>query len=356
MVKRNKLVRVTYVCAFLLLAVFLTACGGNSDVVEDEPQQYEQAQSTEPNPNPAATPEPTTADTDDLACEHEWRDANFQQPKQCLICGEVEGDRLIGYFEENGIVVRDVVIREEIPYITVTSGNPNIKTQGLFRVTIMDIFARYGGALLRNPSTNNEVLVLYCYSLVVDDNIFPYAFTDEDDIWFIEHQMEHGGYVWAYDFYEPHETLEGYEWIFLTTEFRFFDQSARAHGATWMMYITHYGISNEPRPFAGITIEDNIARISEFNYYGEERTLSIIQRLQRTGWGVSGGAWNNIPAHQADNNLSILTNYAFMVPQGYDGLVLIFFNADNSPEHGEYYTISDLIDEDSIILRLRNNN
>jgi hypothetical protein len=43
----------------------------------------------------------------ETVCEHDWQDADYENPQTCSICGETQGERLLSYFEENNLTVAD---------------------------------------------------------------------------------------------------------------------------------------------------------------------------------------------------------------------------------------------------------
>ena len=89
----------------------------------------------------ATTTEPTTSEapTSEAApteptCDHRWVDANYDDPKTCVICGETEGDKLTPVFEEMGYAC-DMVVGTAYEYKTTGHTDPTAPVTGTVTVT-----------------------------------------------------------------------------------------------------------------------------------------------------------------------------------------------------------------------------
>lgn len=139
-----------------------------------------------------------------------------------------------------------------------------------------------------------------------------------------------------------HEAVEGYEWRTVTVLYCFGDENRRQYGVwTGEVIADYYSVDLEFEE--GIPKEGEVQ--SFFIDYMGERTeckwffTSMLDLSNKRTWNCR-------------------TKYSFLVPAGYDGIVMAFFNAKNyntSPPNVDYYPAvpSEVIDEDTMFFRLK---
>ncbi|MDR2167709.1 MAG: hypothetical protein LBE35_07675 [Clostridiales bacterium] len=254
----------------MVMAVLFTACGGNA---ADEAETTPQAPITTPQTTPQTTPEPTPEPTPPPHV-HTWQEANFQQARICLECGDEEGRPLPAGFAQSGLTLSGLGVAHS--YVTATSGVG--RTVGNLTVELIDIIE------------GNERL----------------------------------------------EAEEGYEWRIVRATKTFGDNNAWQHGARWHSRMGCYFDFDllEAREHEGYGTGWTI------NFYGEEREILFDSEAVQSEW--IGQTFHRI------------TDFMVRVPIGYDGLLLYYFNAANwdGIETGDYITIADITDEDTLWFRL----
>ena len=140
------------------------------------------------------------------------------------------------------------------------------------------------------------------------------------------------------DLHEPHE---GYEWRIIHFTIEFDDDYARSYSAVWAMlnecfyYFDLEKIAEQASPD-----DDGMFRFTRI-FHGEE--INIMQRpplIIVEGW--------------IDGVLIFEQMISFLVPIGYDGLLVAFFNPLNviQMESDAIVTVADLVDENTIWFRL----
>ncbi len=65
----------------------------------------------------------------EAACEHVWQDATYQAAKTCTECGELEGEPLVAFFEENGYSI-GMEENTAYAYRTICHQNTDVFTVG----------------------------------------------------------------------------------------------------------------------------------------------------------------------------------------------------------------------------------
>lgn len=99
-------------------------------------------------------------------CEHNWIEANFQQPQICTECGETQGEPLTPFFEENGFAV-NMVLGETYPFRTRTFDNPDLTTIGEVTITDYKIVNSYED---HEPKEGYEWRIIQWLAVFSDDN------------------------------------------------------------------------------------------------------------------------------------------------------------------------------------------
>lgn len=138
----------------VLTASMLTACGSEKPVAE-APVEVVEEQKEVVEEQPEVVEEVVE---EEAKCEHDFIEANYQEPKTCSICGETEGEKLEAYKEKEA------------------SNSKHVLSEDAGKVIDMEV-------VCRNDSSKTSVL----------------------KVW-----MEN---VNRFDSDEKHQAQEGYEWI-----------------------------------------------------------------------------------------------------------------------------------------------
>lgn len=144
----------------------LCACGGNAATETTAPATETVAPTTEP------VPETTEALSECELNGHSWVEANYQAPKTCSVCGEVEGEALTASFVEHNLAINITELGTEYDYVTTCSSDKTKQTVGKLSLSNYRVF--------------------------------------EGD--------------------ETHPALDGYEWHAVSVTIRFNDENANAYG------------------------------------------------------------------------------------------------------------------------------
>jgi hypothetical protein len=212
----------TVLCLFLAL---LTACGDTPS--ENAPTPTTPTATTTPPATTTAPPPPPEPE-----CEHDWTEANYQQPEICTVCGETQGNPLTPFFEENGFAV-NMVLGETYPYRTRTPLDFNVTSVG--ELTITD-----------------------------------YRIIESDD---------------------EHEAKEGYEWRIIQWQVVFYDENVQYGVARFCFVTIDYYIDSDFELNQDARISADAEDIYSVNFYGEEKeTLrnfrTIRSELVENDWFV----------------------------------------------------------------------
>lgn len=281
---------------FILLLLLAGCSSGDNDVSTPEPE-------ARPTPFPVVEPQPE--------CSHFWIDPDCFNPYTCLDCGETRGSPLehvwtTANFQEASTCVN----------CGETSGGPtepNLVRYG-FRINTT---AGRPFNYTTITSTDPELTTVGIARLLHID-IF------ESDV----------------DYpYKP-----GYEYIVARFMITFDDENARTHGFTYLIgQLDFFGFDPDE-----IVIPHNELRDSDIpdfkianrmlNYFGNEYEYFIKYTL--------------IQKMQVGNIWYLEFEYAFLVPAGYDGMVVYISSSANWSD-ADNRTISDNFDDDTLFFRLR---
>jgi hypothetical protein len=134
---------------------------------------------------------------------------------------------------------------------------------------------------------------------------------------------------------ETHEAKEGYEWKIIHVNSSGDSAAMQEYGSHWRETVADY--------YTGDRYLDK--EITSFDLNGEEAECYVEFTSIRGGWE------NHVFYYEYE--------YAVQTPIGYDGCVLVIYNAANAVEEAGTYedtvsTLADLVDEDSLFFRLGN--
>lgn len=329
-----------------LIASLLAACGNASSPDE--------APSSEPPPVTTDTPAVETPSPTPEPCEHDWLEANYQEPMTCAICGETDGEPLTPKFEQSGYTSQMVTAYEFNSYKTITndSGNaPNQETIGLARFS----------ASVTNNSTQHDTFYPREDAMSLEDFDIPEdaQVTEDTGHKFYDYP---GGYVVEYNTGDFHHIVtlekEGYEHLSISLDLIFHDDNAWKSGACFEPILVDYYsfdidevmVYDEPEDSSEQpSIDDSDSDIPGFelhkdtiNFHGN----AYDRYFSEGGWN---GGWDS-----DYRKLYISNNLKFFVPIGYDGLMIILYNIANldGVAIGEEYRLGDVIDEDTLFFRI----
>jgi len=223
---------------------------------------------------------------------HIWISANFQEPRICSVCFETDGSPLPPGFEVHGYAI-NAASDSYYPHITVTYENPSLITTGQAS--------------------------FYDFSV----------FESDEDL----------------------AAVDGYEWQKLRLRVTYDDDNAWRYGA-WTIYSWFDYYQFDPSaPVGKLYNELPDARIpgvdlpglrvggDPVNFYGIDYEYYLSAEWIRNEW--------------VGRTLYQVVELVFLVPAGYDGLVVAFFNYSNLDSDSGGLTKADYYDEDSLFFRLK---
>ena len=230
--------------------------------------------------------------------EHVWQDANFQEASVCINCGELNGEPLEPGFSIHGLRINTISGRP-FPYITTTRNDPEMRTTGVATLLYIAFF----------DSGRDH----------------PMAGIDSFDT---------GNYP----------ALAGYEYVLTRIMITFEDENSQVNGYQYMTGQTDYFIYDPDEP--AVSYDDfrdsNIPGFKivnrKLNYYGEDYVYYIKHSQVQNEW-VGGISY-------------VVLEYAFLIPAGYDGVVVYITNAANWSDENNR-VLSDNFDNDTLFFRLR---
>lgn len=288
---------------FILIIFLLVGCAGAPD--EEIP-----APTATPTPRPTPTIIPDISDFAPLECRHFWRIPDCHTPRYCLDCGEISAgptphEPTEANFQQPPICILCGDIVGEVL-------QPNFTALG-FQVN-----ATSGRSYDFLTVTNLEPTIptMGTVSLLFVD-IFEAA--------------------------EGYPRIRGHEFIRAKIMMIFDDEYAREYGSMYIIgHVDYYSMNlNDPSLPFDLLVESDIEgfRISNrtLNINGEERNYFLkYEEIMNT--------WVDGVAH-------VTREYTFLVPTGYDGIIIYLSNAANWTESGNR-VISDDIDENTLFFRL----
>ena len=284
----------------IILILSLLFIAGCSDTGVDE---------TEPEPIP--TPLPPVLIDYEPECYHFWKSPDCLNPSTCYDCDETDGEPL-----EHIWTVPNFQEAAECIVCGQTDGEPlepKFLANGLRINTTSGRPFDYETITTRNPSLSTTGIASLLYI-----NIF------EED--------------------EDYPAMDGYEYIsarfMITTE----DEVARVNGFQSMTgHVDYFGF--DPNEAAIIHNDLRDSHIDDFkiasrtlNFFGEEYPYYIKHTRVQDVW--------------VSRILYLVIEYTFLVPAGYDGIVIYLSNAGNWTDES-HRVISDNFDNDTLFFRLR---
>ena len=161
---------------------------------------------------------------------HDWKEANYQAPETCAVCGETRGSALTPDFVTYGIKT-DMVVGAHYDYETVCYDDTSVKTVG--EVTVLD-----------------------------------YSIFDSD---------------------ATHAAKAGYEWRVATFQILYGDENANVYGySTSSSREDYYDIRLNDDT---VVYDDNGNATFTVNYYGENRECSYFSESLVNEWQEGGYAY-----------------------------------------------------------------
>lgn len=231
--------------------------------------------------------------------EHTWIDATCSESKHCSVCGETDGQPL-----EHTLIEANYQQPATCEVCGATVGEP-----------LQADFEKYG--LTCDAKLNVE----YPCKTICSENrdcitTAKVTFSDYE--------------IFSSD--DAHEALEGYEWRAVTTTWILDDENAVKYGFESDIEDSDY--------YDIVGMEDSCDEVNKtfkVTYNGMEYSDACYDYEDlSTGW--------------VDNVFSLRYRLYYRVPIGYDGVVIACYNSANN---GNGIYINELVDDDSIIFRLK---
>ena len=237
---------------------------------------------------------------------HQFSEATYWEAPTCSVCGAVEGEPLTPAFEAQGFTATDI---EDVPapQVSMASG-----VSGLFYRT--------------------------CASGIPEEEVFGYIRLKDQQ---------------SFTSDETHPAKDGYEWHTAAFEFLFiqpYDSSTGEYGlqhgfsVRWFLGSYYTGDAVEGKETSGHSTEAEYTVYWQGNEYPE--------CFYASSWDLSNASLHLIPFE--DDPSTFLTgasadlNIELLVPVGYDGAVLGFYNAgtDKDPK-----SLLNYADDDTVFIR-----
>jgi len=286
--------------ALLCFIIFMTLLYGCSNGEVEEPE-----------PTPRPTPAPPILTDYEPECYHFWRDPDCQNPYTCYDCDETDGEPLEHtWTEANFQQASECLVCGEIDGEPI---EPEFISHGFRINTTAGRPFDYLTITNRDPSmvTTGEATLLYIDIFESDDDDYPY--------------------------------MSGYEYIrarfMITSE----DENARRNGLQTMTGHIDY-FTFDPKEEAVIHSDLHDSSIPDFkvagrtlNFFGEDYQYYIKHSRVQDVW--------------AGSILYLVIEYTFLVPIGYDGIIVYLSNAGTWTE-SRNRVISDNFDDDTLFFRL----
>ena len=270
------------------------------------------AELVEPEPTPRPTPPPPILVDYEPECYHFWKNPDCQNPYTCYDCDETEGEPLEHEWTEPNYQEAATCI--DCGEIDGEPLEPMFLYHGYRINTTSGRPFDYLTITNRDPTMTTTGIATLLYIDIFE--------SDDDD----------------------YPIMTGYEYIrariMIITE----DENARRNGLQSMTgHIDYFDF--DPNEAAVIhndlynsSIPDFKIGNSTLNYFGEEYQYYIKHTRIQDVW--------------ADRMLYLVIEYTFLVPVGYDGIVVYLSNAANWTEDRNR-VISDNFDDDTLFFRLR---
>lgn len=264
-------------------------------------------------------------------CEHQWQDANCEHAKTCALCGITEGEALGHSWQAADCVTAkicavcektegealghtwksaDCVTAKTCTVCLVTDGEPLGHAMQPANYQAPATCVACGvteGACLVPEFTQYPVNVITVQLGVKYDYktaCYIQGHTTVGKLWWDDYQ------VFTSD--ETHEAVEGYEWHSVTVRIAFSDKDARKYGFVVQAALDDYY-------WYSAQTENGYTDQFAVSYNG----VVYDQCLRANGYG-SVSEW-------VDNTCTYTATYAWRVPVGYDGHLILFYNAAEDP-------------------------
>lgn len=260
-------------------------------------------------------------------CEHQWSDADCETPKTCTLCGETEGEALGHAWQ-----VADCVTAKTCVVCKKTEGDPlghgwlsanctTPQTCTVCNVTEGDALGhRMLAANFQEPPicfdcgyTEGECLppkfAEYPVEVITVQMGVEY---DYQTVCYIYGHNTVGKLRWedyrVFASDETHEAVEGYEWHSVTVRIVFSDRDAQKYGAVVQSALDDYY-------WYSAQSDNGYSDQFSVSYNG----VLYDQCLRANGQG-NVSEWE-------DGSFTYTATYAWRVPVGYDGHLILFYNA-----------------------------
>lgn len=259
---------------------------------------------------------------------HTWVDATCAEPKHCSVCGETEGNAL-----EHTWIDATCAEAKHCSVCGETEGVPlehKLTEANYQQAATCEVCGETVGEVL-NPAFEEynikgqfmELGKTYDYVLCCcdDDN---YKTTGKATV--ADYQ------TFASD--DTHEAKEGYEWKTVTLQVTFSDENARKYGVSLGLcsedYYNLIGFNDS------LVYDDNDVGTFTVNWNGQYYTECKEIYEENGGW--------------EDHILTITVTHEYLLPVGYDGMVVGLYDRTISYEDGMY--IYDVANGDTLFFRL----
>lgn len=294
--------------SLLLLTIMIFLAVGCAQTPDEE--TFEPEITPTPTPRVTPTPEPEIPIDPLPECFHFWSLPDCHTPIFCLDCGEIGGEPTPHEFTEANF---------QQPAICKLCG---------------DI---YGGVLEPNFT-----------ALGFEINTTPGRWVDFHTVTNLDSETETVGTVILLhiDIFETapdYPRKVGYEFIRARLMMIFDDEAAASYGYKYVIgHVDYYSMSlTDPSVPFEYLLESNYEgfKISNrtINFHGQEREYFVRYEEIRSAW--------------AEGVAYVEREYTFLVPAGYDGIVIYLSSAANWTEY-ESRIMSDNIDENTLFFRL----
>jgi hypothetical protein len=292
-------VKLSFILVFIFCILsFLSGCS-EPDVIE--PVRTFSPVTTPPPPREEPEPE----------CNHFWKDPDCQTPSTCFDCDEVQGSTL-----EHVWTVENYQEASQCVMCGETNGEP-----------LEPLFSRHG---LRVNTTAGRA---FKYMTITNPE------PEEPTVGIAS--------LLYIDFFESdtdYPAKDGYEYIVARFMITFEEDNAREHGFQFMTgQLDFFGFDPNEAAIGHEDLRDSDidgfkVASRTLNYFGEDFEYFIRYRLILSE--LVGDIWY------------VVFEYAFLVPAGYDGIIVYISNAKNWSESTSR-VISDNFDYDTLFFRLR---
>lgn len=261
------------------------------------------------------------------ACKHEWTDATCTAPKTCAKCGETEGEPLGHDAGEASYWSAAVCSRcgEEVG----GKLEPEFEKLGFDWVAVTDMDAP---GIFPTQSGNSfyfagEFYVTCCYDKPEESTHGAIALNDYR----------------VYESDETHAAKEGYEWRIAEFDAAFYDTMAYRYGAKLSGFSTDY--------YHGLD-DDSIEEIPpEGHTFSKDYKGKTYDECYEKFYVESQWEDESIP-NEPNATIHVLhftVRYETLVPAGYDGAMLAFYDPRNA-DAGD--AVLDRVDKNTVFVRL----